>query len=185
MNLLPTLFLLPCLLLGQATERLSLDGDPLGMTLARFKAKYPNASVDPFRGVGYVARQESLKPRFAYKNPYPVVKGKAADTAYFFSPSPGGPDEARLFSILFSFEAAKYPELKQTYTAQYGAPASVEKSMVQNQAGYSFEAETATWRLGTGWLVLRQRSTPRYDRGMLDLRDEEFQGGLDLKGPAK
>jgi hypothetical protein len=110
-----------------------------------------------------------------------VVKGKAADTAYFFSQSPEGQDQARLFSILFSFEATQYPELKKTYSARYGLPTRVEKGLVQNQAGYSFEAETTTWRVGTGWLVLHQRATPRYDRGMLDLRDEEFQGGLDLK----
>jgi len=184
MNLWAALLFVPALLSGQPAERLALEGDSLGMTLAQFKAKYPKASVDPFRGTGFIARQESMKPRLAYKNPFPAVKGRAADTAYFFHASPGGMDKAVLFSILFSFEATKYPELKRTFTARYGTPTHVEKSKLRNEAGYAFEIETTTWKVGTGRLALRQRSTPRYDRGMLDLLDEELQGDLSLEAPA-
>ena len=184
MNVWPALLVFPCLVFGQEGGRLAFAGDQLGMTLASFKQKYPHCSVEPFKGIGLVARQETIQPRLAFKNPLPTPAGKVAEQAYFFTLSPNGDDKARLYSILMPFNASEYPRFKKTFTQKYGNPLTTEINTMRNTAGSSFETETVTWKMGTSRVILRQRAT-RTDKGMIDFLDEEIQGSLALASPEK
>ena len=77
------------------------------------------------------------------------IKGVPVDALFIFT-------EDTLNEIGFAFKPTNYKALKDALIEKYGKPTQVEKELLQNNMGATFEGESASWKMKNGEVIISQ-----------------------------